>query len=57
VASLAAKLVALDPRLTPGQVIAAIVETGDPVAARHDSRIANATQAAARVRQGRPPAR
>ncbi len=53
VANLAAKLIALDPNLTPARVIAGIVETADPVAGRYRGRIANAAHAAARVRRER----
>lgn len=57
VANLAGKLVALDPALTPAQLVDVIVATGDPIAAPFNGRIANETRAAARVRQQRRPAR
>jgi len=55
-ANLAAKLFAVDPALTPARAIAAIVETGDPIAAPFGGRIANEAKALARVRRerGRP---
>lgn len=55
VASTAAKLIALDPSLTPARTIAAIVQTADPVTAPYAGRIANAERAAAQVRRGRRP--
>ncbi len=55
-ANLAAKLFAVDPALTPARAIAAIVDTGDPIAAPFGGRIANESKALARVRRerGRP---
>jgi hypothetical protein len=57
VASLAGKLFALDAALTPARAIAAIVETGDPIAAPYNGRIANETRAVERVRRERTTAR
>ena len=54
VANLAAKLLALDPELTPAQLITIIQETADPIAAPFDGAIANETKAIARVRSERP---
>lgn len=57
-ANLAAKLFAVDPALTPARAIAAMVETGDPIAAPFNGRIANEAKAIARIRRerGRPAA-
>lgn len=53
VANLAAKLYSVDPALTPARAIAAIVETGDPIAAPFGGRIANESRAIAKVRRER----
>lgn len=55
-ANLAAKLFSVDPGLTPARAIAAMVETGDPIAAPFNGRIANEERALARIRRerGRP---
>jgi hypothetical protein len=56
VASLAGKLFALDASLTPERAIQVITETGDPIAAPFNGRIANETRAVAAVRAARRPA-
>ena len=56
-ANLAAKLFSVDPGLTPARAIAAIVETGDPIAAPFNGHIANEERALARVRRERGRAR
>ena len=56
VANLAAKLFAVDPALTPARAIAAIVDTGEPIAAPFNGRIAHEQRAIDRVRQARAPA-
>jgi hypothetical protein len=53
VACLAGKLFALDARLTPQRAAAIIAETGDPIAAPFNGRIANETRAVERVRRER----
>ena len=56
VASLAGKLFALDAALTPERAIQVITDTGDPIAAPFNGRIANETRAVAEVRRARRPA-
>lgn len=51
VANLAAKMLAVAPSLTPEQLIEVIVETGDPIAAPFDGRIANERRALTKARQ------
>jgi len=55
VACLAGKLFSLDAALTPERAIAVIAETGDPIAAPFNGRIANETRAVAAVRAARRP--
>jgi hypothetical protein len=54
VANLAAKLFAVNPALTPARAAQIIVETGDPIAAPFNGRIANETRALERARRERP---
>ncbi len=54
VANLATKMVSVDPSITPARVITIIEETGDPIAAPFNGRIANEEQAIARARRDRP---
>lgn len=56
VANLAAKLVALDPALTPARIIDVIVATGAPIAAPFNGVVAHEARAVARVRRERRPA-
>ncbi len=53
-ANLAAKLIALNPELTPAQVITIIQETADPIAEPFEGAIANEVKAVERVRSERP---
>ncbi len=57
VANLAAKLFALDPALTPAQVITVIEETADPIAEPFEGAIADEVKAVERVRAERRPNR
>lgn len=57
VANLATKMVSVDPSLTPARAIQIIQETGDPIAAPFNGRIANEEHALQRVRRERPRAR
>ena len=57
VANLAAKLIALNPALTPAEVITIIEETADPIAEPFEGAIANETKAVQRVRRERPRGR
>lgn len=54
VANLATKMVAVDPTLTPQRAITIIAETGEPIAAPFNGRIAHEERALARVRRERP---
>jgi subtilisin family serine protease len=54
VANLATKMIALDPTLTPQRAITIIEETGEPIAAPFNGRIAHEERAIARVRRERP---
>jgi hypothetical protein len=56
VANLAAKLFAIDATLTPARAIEAIVETGEPIAAPFNGRIAHEQRAIDRVRAAHAPA-
>jgi hypothetical protein len=53
VANLAAKMLSVHPRLTPAQLISIIVDTGTPIAAPFNGRIAHEERAIARARRGR----
>ncbi|MBL8685430.1 MAG: S8 family serine peptidase [Myxococcales bacterium] len=53
VANLAAKMLAVNPRLTPQQLITFIHDTGAPIAAPFNGRIAHEERAIARARRGR----
>ncbi len=53
VANLAAKMLSVNPRLTPAQLMTMIEETGDAIAAPFNGRIANEARAIARARRGR----
>lgn len=53
VANLAAKMLSVNARLTPAQVISFIHETGAPIAAPFNGRIAHEERAIARARRGR----
>lgn len=57
VANLAAKLISVDPSLTPARAITVITETADPIAAPFNGGIANETRAIERVRRERPRGR
>ena len=57
VANLAAKMVSVDPALTPARIITIVEETGEPIAAPFNGRIAHEERALARVRRERRPAR
>jgi len=50
-ANLAGKVLALDPDLSPAQVIEVIEQTGDPIAAPFYGRIAHEERALARARE------
>ncbi len=52
-ANLAAKILSVDPTLTPPQVIALMLETADPIAAPFNGAIANERAALERVRRAR----
>ena len=54
VANLAAKLIALNPELSPAQVITIIEETADPIAEPFEGAVANEVKAVERVRNERP---
>lgn len=51
VANLAGKMLAVNPGLTPAQIVRIIVETGDPIAAPFNGRIANEQRAIQRARR------
>ncbi|HJK94766.1 MAG TPA: S8 family serine peptidase [Polyangiaceae bacterium LLY-WYZ-15_(1-7)] len=53
VANAAAKVLALNPDLTPAEVIALLEETGDPIAAPFDGRIVNEVRALRQARRRR----
>ncbi|MFO0561557.1 MAG: S8 family serine peptidase [Polyangiales bacterium] len=53
VANLAAKMLSVNPRLTPAQVISFIYDTGAAIAAPFNGRIAHEERAIARARRGR----
>ncbi len=53
VANLAAKMLAVNARLTPQQLISFIYDTGAPIAAPFNGRIAHEERAIARARRGR----
>lgn len=57
VANLATKMVSVDPSLTPPRIIQIIQETGEPIAAPFNGRIAHEEHALARVRHDRPRGR
>jgi hypothetical protein len=51
VANLATKILAVNPKLEPAEVVELIVETGDPIASPFDGRIANEEKAVKRARR------
>jgi subtilisin family serine protease len=51
VANLAAKMIAVNPDLTPAQVITIIRETGEPIAEPFYGRIAHEERAVSRARE------
>lgn len=53
VANLAAKMLSVNSRLTPAQVISFIYDTGAPIAAPFNGRVAHEERAIARARRGR----
>ncbi len=53
VANLAGKMLAVNPDLTPAQIIEIIRQTGDPIEAPFNGRIANERRAIARARRAR----
>jgi hypothetical protein len=53
VANLAAKMLAVNPRLRPQEIITMIYETGEPIAPPFNGRIAHEARALARARRGR----
>ena len=55
--NLAAKMISVDPSLTPGRVIEIMLATGDAIAAPFNGVIANEAHALQRVRHDRPRAR
>ncbi len=55
-ANLAGKILAVDPSLTPAQIIALIEETGDPIAEPFGGVIANEERALERLRRPQAPA-
>lgn len=57
VANLATKMIAIDASLTPQRVIQIIEETGEPIAAPFNGRIAHEQRAIDRVRRERPRGR